>query len=53
MIALFTLTHEIDGADSKLIKDVAGGWSFILASLKTMLETGEPLEETRHWPSGL
>jgi uncharacterized protein YndB with AHSA1/START domain len=47
------LTHEIGRAHSKLIEDVAGGWPFILASLKTMLETGEPLEETRHWPRGL
>jgi len=48
-----TLTHEIDKAHSKLIEDVAGGWPIILASLKSMLETGEPLEETRHWPNGL
>jgi len=24
----------------------------ILASLKSLLETGESLEETRHWPKG-
>jgi hypothetical protein len=23
-----------------------------MASLKSMLETGEPLEETRRWPQG-
>jgi uncharacterized protein YndB with AHSA1/START domain len=48
-----TLTHEIGRAHSRLIEDVAGGWPFILASLKTMLETGEPLDETRQWPRGL
>jgi hypothetical protein len=26
------------------------GWPAILSSLKSLLETGEPLEETRHWP---
>jgi uncharacterized protein YndB with AHSA1/START domain len=48
-----TLTHEIDRANSELIKDVAGGWPMILASLKSLLETGEALAETQHWPSGL
>ena len=40
-------------ADSKLLAGVSGGWPMILASLKSLLETGEPLEETRHWPEGL
>jgi DNA-binding transcriptional ArsR family regulator len=29
------------------------GWPMILASLKSLLETGEPLEETCRWPKGL
>jgi hypothetical protein len=39
-------------ANSKLIEGVSGGWPVILASLKSLLETGEALEETRRWPKG-
>ncbi len=42
----------IEKPDSKLIGAVSGGWPLILASLKSLLETGEPLEETRRWPKG-
>jgi uncharacterized protein YndB with AHSA1/START domain len=45
-----TVTHEIDRPDSKLIHTVSSGWPTILASLKSLLETGEPLKQTRHWP---
>ena len=38
-----TVTHEIDQADSQLIRAVSGGWPGILASLKSLLETGEAL----------
>ena len=48
-----TIIHEIDKPDSKLIEAVSGGWPLILASLKSLLETGEPLEETRRWPEGI
>ncbi len=48
-----TVTHEIEKADSKLIEAVSGGWPLILASLKSLLETGESLAETRRWPEGL
>jgi uncharacterized protein YndB with AHSA1/START domain len=48
-----TVTHEIDVADSKLIEGVSGGWPPILSSLKSLLETGESLVETRRWPKGL
>ena len=47
-----TVIHEIDKPDSKLIGKVSKGWPHILASLKSLLETGESLEETRHWPKG-
>ncbi len=46
-----TIIHEIDLPNSKLIQAVSGGWPAILASLKSLLETGEPLEETRRWCS--
>ena len=41
-----TVTHEIDKPDSKLIEAVSNGWPLILASLKSLLETGESLEMT-------
>jgi uncharacterized protein YndB with AHSA1/START domain len=47
-----TVIHEIDKPDSKLIEGVSNGWPAILASLKSLLETGESLEFTRHWPKG-
>jgi uncharacterized protein YndB with AHSA1/START domain len=48
-----TIIHEIDKPDSKFIQAVSSGWPHILASLKSLLETGESLEETRHWPKGM
>jgi uncharacterized protein YndB with AHSA1/START domain len=48
-----TVTHETDRGDSKLIGAVSTGWPAILSSLKSLLETGEPLEETRRWPKGI
>jgi hypothetical protein len=47
-----TVIHEMDLPDSKLIHNVSQGWPVILSSLKSLLETGEPLEATRHWPKG-
>jgi uncharacterized protein YndB with AHSA1/START domain len=47
-----TIIHEVDKPDSKFLKAVSNGWPRILASLKSLLETGEPLEGTRHWPKG-
>jgi uncharacterized protein YndB with AHSA1/START domain len=48
-----TVTHEMDRPESKLVKAVSTGWPHILSSLKSLLETGESLEETRHWPKGM
>jgi uncharacterized protein YndB with AHSA1/START domain len=48
-----TLIHEMDKPDSKLIDAVSNGWPMLLASLKTLLETGESLEASRHWPKGM
>ena len=39
-----TVTHEIDKTPSKFIEAVSGGWPAILSSLKSLLETGKPLE---------
>jgi len=46
-----TVIHDIDKTDSKFIEAVSSGWPVILASLKSLLETGEPLELTRRWPA--
>jgi uncharacterized protein YndB with AHSA1/START domain len=48
-----TLIHEMDKPDSKFIEAVSSGWPHILASLKSLLETGESLAETRRWPEGV
>jgi uncharacterized protein YndB with AHSA1/START domain len=48
-----TVIHEMDKPKSKLIDAVANGWPHILASLKSLLETGESLAETRTWPEGM
>ncbi|SIO40536.1 transcriptional regulator, ArsR family [Singulisphaera sp. GP187] len=48
-----TVVHEIDQPDSKLVKTLSNGWPHLLASLKSLLETGESLVETRRWPKGL
>jgi uncharacterized protein YndB with AHSA1/START domain/DNA-binding transcriptional ArsR family regulator len=38
-----TLVHETEAGSRTQIAEVAAGWPFILAGLKTLLETGEPL----------
>jgi uncharacterized protein YndB with AHSA1/START domain len=48
-----TLTHEMDAPNSKLIAGVSEGWPHILASLKSLLETGSPIVETSIWPEGM
>lgn len=47
-----TLIHEMPRPESKLIGAVSQGWPAILASLKSLLETGESLEITRAWAKG-
>jgi uncharacterized protein YndB with AHSA1/START domain len=48
-----TLVHEMEQPGSKLIEGVSSGWPMILASVKSLLETGESLEATRRWPEGI
>jgi uncharacterized protein YndB with AHSA1/START domain len=45
------VTHEIDFPNSKFIAAAANSWPAILAGLKTLLETGAPLDMSHHWPS--
>ena len=47
-----TLIHQMDRPHSKLMAGVSTGWRVILSSLKSLLENGEPLEQTGHWPKG-
>lgn len=40
-----TIDHSIDREGARIITEgVSGGWPKILSSLKSMLETGDPLE---------
>jgi uncharacterized protein YndB with AHSA1/START domain len=52
-VVKLTVMHEIDVPDSKFISAVSNGWPQILASLKSLLETGAPLEATRRWPKDM
>jgi len=45
--------HEMDKPGSKFIDAVSNGWPHLLSSLKSLLETGESIEETRSWPKGM
>jgi uncharacterized protein YndB with AHSA1/START domain len=48
-----TVTHEMPHPGSTFIEKVSNGWPAILSSLKSLLETGEPLEATRRWPKDM
>ena len=52
-VVKLTVTHTMDRKESELVKKVSNGWPHILASLKSLLETGEPLEGTSTWPKGI
>lgn len=47
-----TFKQEIDRPDSMVIATMSQGWPHLLASLKSLLETGKALEETSRWPEG-
>ena len=47
-----TVIHQMDKPGSKFIEAVSQGWPHVLASLKSLLETGESLVETRKWTEG-
>jgi uncharacterized protein YndB with AHSA1/START domain len=48
-----TLTHESPVKDSKMIDAVREGWPLYLNSLKSLLETGRPLEASTEWPENI
>ena len=43
---LLTLTHEHFAGETELAKSTQRGWSLILSSMKSLLETGQPLALT-------
>jgi uncharacterized protein YndB with AHSA1/START domain len=47
------ITHTMNTPYSKFIQAISNGWPMILASLKSLLETGDALEATKHWPKGM
>jgi uncharacterized protein YndB with AHSA1/START domain len=42
-VTKLTVIHDELEAAPKTAENVAGGWSYVLSGLKTLLETGEPL----------
>lgn len=42
-VVKLTVTHGEFAAGSKVLEGISAGWPAVLASLKTMLETGSPL----------
>ena len=42
-VTKLTVVHDKLEAAPKTAAAVAGGWSYVLSGLKTLLETGEPL----------
>ena len=42
-VTKLTVVHDELEASPKTAENVAGGWSYVLSGLKTLLETGEPL----------
>lgn len=52
-VVKLTVTHEIDQEESKFINAVSQGWPKILASLKSLLETGDGLGNFKEWPKNL
>jgi uncharacterized protein YndB with AHSA1/START domain len=43
-VTKLTVVHDELEAAPKTAESVAGGWSYVLSGLKTLLETGEPLQ---------
>ena len=52
-VVKLTLTHTMEKKNSVTISKVSNGWPHLLASLKSLLETGESLPGTDKWPAGI
>lgn len=49
-VTRLTLTHDELKTGSKMLKGITAGWPSVLSSLKTLLETGRPLQmTTKRW----
>ena len=46
-VVRLTITHDEFEPGSKTLEGVSQGWPSILSSLKSLLETGEPLDSTK------
>ena len=44
-VTKLTVVHDELEASPKTAENVAGGWSYVLSGLKTLLETGRPLAD--------
>jgi uncharacterized protein YndB with AHSA1/START domain len=42
-VVRLTVTHDDLDEDGKTLRDISGGWPMVIASLKSVLETGRPL----------
>ena len=42
-VVKLTVTHDNLDEGGKTFSDISGGWPMVLASLKSLLETGQPL----------
>jgi uncharacterized protein YndB with AHSA1/START domain len=45
-VCKLTVVHDGFQAESPTFEEVAGGWTFVLSGLKTVLETGERMQQT-------
>jgi uncharacterized protein YndB with AHSA1/START domain len=52
-VTKLTLTQTSPLDDCKVIGAMSQGWPAVLAALKTLLETGEPIPEFAKWPEGI
>jgi len=43
-VVKLTVTHDDLDRDGKTLRDISGGWPMVLASLKSLLETGHALD---------
>ncbi|MEJ1125541.1 MULTISPECIES: SRPBCC family protein [unclassified Phyllobacterium] len=46
-----TVVQSSDRTDGNTISVMARGWPLLLASLKTLMETGASLKSSSHWPA--
>ena len=50
-VVKLTVTHDNLDEAGKTLRDISGGWPLVIASLKSLLETGRPLPSTALTPS--